>query len=225
MPVGTHAPHAAGVAYAFKLRKKPASPFVCSATARPRRAMSTRRSTSPASGMLPLVFVVTNNQWAISVPLGADRSRDPGAEGIAAGITGEQVDGNDVDRGARGSRSARSQARRNGGPAPDRGADLPARRSYHRGRCGRYRRTRRSRRAGRRSRSRGCAIICWPEARGARRTRSNSRRVPAAHRRARSSAIWRTPRGARDHVRSPLCRAADRLAAQRAGTRGERADA
>jgi pyruvate dehydrogenase E1 component alpha subunit len=46
---------------------------------------------------LPAVFVANNNQWAISVP----RARQTAAEtlaqkAIAAGIAGEQVDGNDV---------------------------------------------------------------------------------------------------------------------------------
>jgi 2-oxoisovalerate dehydrogenase E1 component alpha subunit len=46
---------------------------------------------------LPVVFVIANNQWAISVP----RSAQTGAatlaqKAIAAGIPGEQVDGNDV---------------------------------------------------------------------------------------------------------------------------------
>ena len=40
IPVGSQAPHAAGVAYAFKLRKQPALPYVCSVTAPPRRATS-----------------------------------------------------------------------------------------------------------------------------------------------------------------------------------------
>jgi hypothetical protein len=38
IPVGSQAPHAAGVAYAFKVRKSRALPYVCSATAPPQRA-------------------------------------------------------------------------------------------------------------------------------------------------------------------------------------------
>src|SRR5690606_40599131 len=46
---------------------------------------------------LPVVFVVVNNQWAISVP----RARQSGAQtlaqkALAAGFGGEQVDGNDL---------------------------------------------------------------------------------------------------------------------------------
>ena len=43
IPVGSQAPHAAGVAYAFKLQKEPRSRCACSAMARPRKATFARR--------------------------------------------------------------------------------------------------------------------------------------------------------------------------------------
>src|SRR5690606_10609486 len=46
---------------------------------------------------LPLVFVVNNNQWAISVPRHLQSAAPTLAhKALAAGIPGEQVDGNDV---------------------------------------------------------------------------------------------------------------------------------
>src|SRR5207245_3330110 len=46
---------------------------------------------------LPVVFVANNNQWAISVPLRLQTAAQTLAQkAIAAGIPGEQVDGNDV---------------------------------------------------------------------------------------------------------------------------------
>src|SRR6266478_3264170 len=46
---------------------------------------------------LPVVFVATNNQWAISVPLQLQTGSETLAQkAIAAGFTGEQVDGSDV---------------------------------------------------------------------------------------------------------------------------------
>jgi len=46
---------------------------------------------------LPLVFVINNNQWAISVPVAQQTAAETLAQkAIAAGIEGEQVDGNDV---------------------------------------------------------------------------------------------------------------------------------
>jgi pyruvate dehydrogenase E1 component alpha subunit len=46
---------------------------------------------------LPVVFVATNNQWAISVPLRLQTASETLAQkAIAAGFVGEQVDGSDV---------------------------------------------------------------------------------------------------------------------------------
>jgi len=46
---------------------------------------------------LPAVFVIANNQWAISVPRADQtRARTLADKAVAAGIPGEQVDGNDV---------------------------------------------------------------------------------------------------------------------------------
>src|SRR5262249_10272533 len=69
IPVGSHAPDATGVAYAFTRRKQPGV-AVClfgggaSATGDLWEAMN-------VAGVhkLPVVFVANNNQWAISVPL------------------------------------------------------------------------------------------------------------------------------------------------------------
>jgi pyruvate dehydrogenase E1 component alpha subunit len=66
---------------------------------------------------LPVVFVVVNNEWAISVP----RSRQSAAgtlaqKAIAAGIPGEQVDGNDLLGVRAVLEDALATARRGGGP-------------------------------------------------------------------------------------------------------------
>ena len=48
-------------------------------------------------GKLPAVFVINNNQWAISVPLGRQTAaRTLAQKAIAAGFCAEQVDGNDI---------------------------------------------------------------------------------------------------------------------------------
>jgi pyruvate dehydrogenase E1 component alpha subunit len=67
---------------------------------------------------LPLVFVVNNNQWAISVP----RARQSAAQtlaqkAVAAGFPGEQVDGNDVIAVRCAVERALARARRGDGPA------------------------------------------------------------------------------------------------------------
>ena len=59
------APHAAGVAYAVKLRKEPRGAVCMFGDGR------TSKGDVYEAGVhkLPVVFVATNNQWAISVPL------------------------------------------------------------------------------------------------------------------------------------------------------------
>ena len=97
IPVGSHAPHAAGVAMAFTLRRE-ARAAVCifgdGATSKGDVAEALNMA---GVWRLPVLFVISNNGWAISVP----RSRQSAAETLAqkaaaAGIPGEQVDGNDV---------------------------------------------------------------------------------------------------------------------------------
>jgi 2-oxoisovalerate dehydrogenase E1 component alpha subunit len=46
---------------------------------------------------LPLVFVINNNQWAISVPRAEQtKAQTLAQKGIAAGLEGWQIDGNDI---------------------------------------------------------------------------------------------------------------------------------
>jgi pyruvate dehydrogenase E1 component alpha subunit len=97
IPVGSQAPHAAGVAFAFKYRKE-ARVAVCILG----EGATSKGDVFEAmnfSGVwkLPVVFVVNNNQWAISVPLRRQTASQTLAQkAIAAGFSGEQVDGNDV---------------------------------------------------------------------------------------------------------------------------------
>ena len=137
VPVGSQAPHAAGVAYAFKLRARSrASRCACSATARPRRATSFEAMNFAGVQKLPVVFVVNNNQWAISVPLALQTASETLAQkAIAAGFPGEQVDGNDVIAVRAAADEAIAAGSHGKRPAPDRGRDLSARRPHDGGRC------------------------------------------------------------------------------------------
>ena len=118
VPIGSHAPHAAGVAMAFKLRRE-ARVAVCifgdGATSKGDVAEALNMA---GVWQLPVVFVLSNNGWAISVP----RSRQSAAEtlaqkAIAAGIPGEQVDGNDVAAVHGAVAEAVRRARAGAGPA------------------------------------------------------------------------------------------------------------
>lgn len=97
VPVASHAPHAAGVALAFKLRKEPRVAVCVVGDGATSKGEFYEALNLAGVWKLPLVFVVNNNQWAISLP----RTRQTAAEtlaqkAVAAGIPGEQVDGNDA---------------------------------------------------------------------------------------------------------------------------------
>ena len=97
VPTATQTLHAAGVATAFKIRnEKRVAVTLCGDGATSKGDFPEALNVAGA-WQLPVVFVVNNNQWAISVP----RQIQSGAETLAqkafgAGIHGEQVDGNDV---------------------------------------------------------------------------------------------------------------------------------
>src|SRR2546421_3306204 len=97
IPVGSQAPHAAGVAYAFKFRKQPRVAVCLIGDGATSKGDVWEAMNFAAIWKLPVVFVANNNQWAISVPLKLQTASQTLAQkAIAAGFIGEQVDGNDV---------------------------------------------------------------------------------------------------------------------------------
>src|SRR5438132_6774305 len=97
VPVGSQAPHAAGVAYAFRLRKEPRVAVCLFGDGATSKGDVWEAMNFAGVWKLPLVFVANNNQWAISVPLRLQTASATLAQkAIAAGFSGEQVDGNDV---------------------------------------------------------------------------------------------------------------------------------
>jgi pyruvate dehydrogenase E1 component alpha subunit len=117
IPVASHAPHAIGVALAFKLRGEPRV-AVCVVGDGATSKGDFYESINVAGAMaLPAVYVVNNNQWAISVPLRSQtRAETLAQKAIAAGIPGEQVDGNDVVAVMDAVGRAASRARAGDGP-------------------------------------------------------------------------------------------------------------
>jgi pyruvate dehydrogenase E1 component alpha subunit len=117
VPVGTHVPHAAGVAFAFLLRSEPRVAVCVFGDGGTSRGDAYEAMNFAALHRLPAVFVINNNQWAISVP----RARQTAAEtlaqkAVAAGMPGCQVDGNDVVAVRHVVGEAIEQARAGGGP-------------------------------------------------------------------------------------------------------------
>jgi 2-oxoisovalerate dehydrogenase E1 component subunit alpha len=97
IPVGSQAPHAAGIAYAFKLRKQPRVAVCFLGDGATSKGDVYEAMNCAGVWKLPVVFVVNNNQWAISVPLRLQTACSTLAQkAIAAGFDGEQVDGNDI---------------------------------------------------------------------------------------------------------------------------------
>jgi len=97
VPIATQCLHAAGAALAFKLRKEPRV-AVCTVGDGGSSKADFNSAINVAGAMqLPLVAVIVNNQWAISVPRSAQTGAKTLAQkGIAAGLDCIQVDGNDL---------------------------------------------------------------------------------------------------------------------------------
>jgi pyruvate dehydrogenase E1 component alpha subunit len=116
--VGSQALHAVGLAYAARLRGEKDTAVVAFAG----DGGSSQGDFYEALNFAgvwksPVVFVVQNNGWAISLP----RSRQTAAgtiaqKAIAAGIAGIQVDGNDALAMYRATKEALDRARRGEGP-------------------------------------------------------------------------------------------------------------
>lgn len=97
VPVGSQPLHAAGAAFAVKYRsQKRAVLTICGDGA---TSQGDFYEAMNVAGIwkLPVVFVVCNNQWAISVSREVQTAAHTIAQkAIAAGFEGEQVDGNDI---------------------------------------------------------------------------------------------------------------------------------
>src|SRR6201982_693579 len=117
VPVGTHAPHAVGVALAFKLRREKRVAVCVFGDGATSKGDVAEALNGAGVWQLPVVFVINNNRWAISVPLAHQTAAETLAQkAIAAGIEGEQVDGNDVIAVREAVSRALAKARAGGGP-------------------------------------------------------------------------------------------------------------
>lgn len=117
VPVGSQASHAVGVALAMQLRSEPRVAVCVVGDGATSKGDVYEALNFAGVRRLPVVFVVNDNQWAISVPRSAQTAAATLAQkALAAGVDGEQVDGNDViavrDRVGR----AVARARAGGGP-------------------------------------------------------------------------------------------------------------
>jgi len=117
VPVGTQFPHAAGVALAMQMRGEPRVAVAIGGDGATSKGDFYEALNMAGVWRLPAVFVVNNNAWAISVPRKAQSAAQTLAQkAVAAGIPGEQVDGNDVVAVYEAARQALQRAREGGGP-------------------------------------------------------------------------------------------------------------
>jgi pyruvate dehydrogenase E1 component alpha subunit len=97
VPVASHVPHAAGVALAIKLQRQARAVLCVIGDGATSKGDFYEALNFAGVWRLPLVVVINNNQWAISVPRSAQSAAETLAQkAVAAGIPGEQVDGDDI---------------------------------------------------------------------------------------------------------------------------------
>ncbi|TAM12241.1 MAG: pyruvate dehydrogenase (acetyl-transferring) E1 component subunit alpha [Nevskiaceae bacterium] len=117
VPVASQVPQALGVAYAMQLRHEKRATLVTCGDGASSKGDFAEAVSAAGVWKLPVVFVIINNQWAISLP----RSRQCAAvtlaqKGLAGGIVGEQVDGNDLIATCHVIETALARARSGAGP-------------------------------------------------------------------------------------------------------------
>src|SRR3981081_2748956 len=97
VPIATQTLHAAGAAMAFKVRKEPRCALAYIGDGGTSEGAFYEALNLAGARALPVVFMIVNNGWAISVPLAEQTAaRTLAQKAVAAGIPGVQVDGNDV---------------------------------------------------------------------------------------------------------------------------------
>jgi pyruvate dehydrogenase E1 component alpha subunit len=97
VPVGTHFSHAAGVGFALKSTGKEDVAVAIAGDGATSKGDFYESINLAGIWQLPVIFVINNNQWAISVPRSKQSaSKTLAHKAVAAGIPGLQVDGNDV---------------------------------------------------------------------------------------------------------------------------------
>ena len=118
IPIATHAPHAVGVAMAMQMRGERRVAVCVLGDGATSKGDFYEAINAAGVWHLPLVFVVNNNRWAISVPLAKQTAAETLAQkAIAGGIAGEQIDGNDVIVVRDAVEQAVEKARSGGGPS------------------------------------------------------------------------------------------------------------
>jgi pyruvate dehydrogenase E1 component alpha subunit len=117
VPIGTHVPHAAGLAWGKKLKGEKAVAIVYFGDGATSEGSFHEGANLAAVMQAPLVLFCNNNQWAISTPVSAQTHAEALVDKAAGyGIPGIRVDGGDVLAVFEATREAVERARGGGGP-------------------------------------------------------------------------------------------------------------
>jgi 2-oxoisovalerate dehydrogenase E1 component alpha subunit len=117
VPIATQTLHAAGAAMAFKILGQPRCAVAYIGDGGTSEGAFYEALNLAGARALPVVFVVVNNGWAISVPVAEQTAAKTLAQkAVSAGMPGIQVDGNDVFAVRETVSAALATARRGAGP-------------------------------------------------------------------------------------------------------------
>jgi 2-oxoisovalerate dehydrogenase E1 component alpha subunit len=117
IPIGTHAPHSVGAALALRTRGVRAASVCVFGDGATSKGDIYEAMNMAGVWKLPVLFVINNNGWAISVPREAQSAAERLCDkAIGCGFDGEQVDGNDVIAMHAAARTALERMREGGGP-------------------------------------------------------------------------------------------------------------
>ena len=117
VPIATHVPHAAGLAWGKKLRGENACSIVFFGDGATSEGAFHEGANFAAVMGAPLILFCNNNQWAISTPLEAQtRAETLADKAVGYGMPGVRVDGGDVLAVYEATREAVERARAGDGP-------------------------------------------------------------------------------------------------------------
>jgi len=117
VPIGTHVPHAAGLAWGKRLKGESACAIVYFGDGATSEGSFHEGANFAAVMRAPLVLFCNNNQWAISTPLEAQtRAETLADKAVGYGMPGLRVDGLDVLAVYEATREALARARGGDGP-------------------------------------------------------------------------------------------------------------